>query len=104
MPTKKPAGKSSVKTAVRKKATTRKGAAKKPVAVIPLVTKAPAKVGLATQLAAIQARYRRAMLDVGDHPDHEQGDRIRAVLKTLLAEKVALGVKDGEEESVVEPE
>lgn len=55
------------------------------------------KVGLATQLAAIQMRYRNALLDAGDLPFVEQGDRIREALATLLAEKAALGVKDGEE-------
>jgi len=59
--------------------------------------KAPAKVGMATQLAAIQDRYRRAMIAASDQPYREQGDQIRAALATLLAEKAALGVEDGEE-------
>ncbi|MCJ2140262.1 hypothetical protein [Methylobacterium sp. E-066] len=62
-----------------------------------LVAKAPAKVGMATQLAAVQDRYRRAMMAALDQPYREQGDQIRAALATLLAEKAALGVKDGEE-------
>ncbi|WP_331294298.1 MULTISPECIES: hypothetical protein [Methylobacterium] len=64
--------------------------------------KAPRKVGLPTQLAAIQTRYRNALLDAADLPRAEQGDRIRSALATLLAEKAALGVRDGEEAAEVE--
>ena len=70
---------------------------KKPAAKPKPVEKAPAKVGKATQLAAIQDRYRRALITALDHPHRAQGDRIRAALAALLAEKAALGVKDGEE-------
>ncbi|MDP4023567.1 hypothetical protein Q8W71_13090 [Methylobacterium sp. NEAU 140] len=59
--------------------------------------KKPAKVGLPTQLAAIQARYRRAMLDVHRRPEHEHAALIRAAIRTMLAEKAALGIRDGEE-------
>jgi hypothetical protein len=65
----------------------------------PAPAKAPRKIGLPTQLAAIQARYRNALVDVADHPRAEHGDRIRAALAALLAEKAALGVRDGEEDA-----
>ncbi|TXN42962.1 hypothetical protein FV233_20470 [Methylobacterium sp. WL7] len=61
------------------------------------VERPPAKVGMATQLAAIQDRYRRAMTAALDHPHREQGDLIRIALAALLAEKAALGVADGQE-------
>ena len=64
---------------------------------VPAVAKPPAKVGLPTRLAAIQDRYRRALLEAQDRPYGDQGDRIRAALATLLAEKAALGVRDGDE-------
>ncbi|MCJ2125853.1 hypothetical protein [Methylobacterium sp. J-077] len=71
---------------------------RKPVPAKPkLVEKAPAKVGMATQLAAVQDRYRRAMVAALDQPYREQGDQIRAALAMLLGEKAALGVEDGEE-------
>ncbi|MHC2108050.1 hypothetical protein [Methylobacterium sp.] len=68
----------------------------KPKRAMPVV-KPPAKVGMATQLAAIQDRYRRAMTAALDHPHREQGNLIRIALAALLAEKAALGVADGEE-------
>jgi len=61
------------------------------------VAKPPAKVGLPTRLAAIQDRYRRALLEAQGRPYGEQGDQIRAALATLLAEKAALGIQDGDE-------
>jgi hypothetical protein len=76
-------------------------AKKKPVKA-KVVDRAPRKVGLPTQLAAIQTRYRDALLDAADLPYAKQGDRIRSALATLLAEKAALGVKDGEELAEVE--
>lgn len=72
--------------------------AKKKAAAKPKVEQKTApKVGLVTQLSAIQTQYRNALLDAGNLPFVEQGDRIREALATLLAEKAALGVKDGEE-------
>ena len=62
-----------------------------------LIEKVPAKFGMATQLAAVQDRYRRALIAASDLPYREQGDQIRAALATLLAEKAALGVEDGGE-------
>ena len=62
-----------------------------------MIAKPLARVGLPTRLAAIQDRYRRALIEAQDHPAGEQGDRIRAALATLLAEKAALGVQDGDE-------
>ncbi|ONF47083.1 hypothetical protein RSM1_21200 [Methylobacterium radiotolerans] len=76
-------------------------AKKKPVKA-KAAEKAPRKVGLPTQLAAIQTRYRDSLLDIAELPYAEQGDRIRSALATLLAEKAALGVKDGEELAEVE--
>ncbi|MGU3667569.1 hypothetical protein ACLBX9_25575 [Methylobacterium sp. A49B] len=63
----------------------------------PVVGKPIARVGLPTRLAAIQDRYRRALTEALDRPHGEQGDLTRAALATLLAEKAALGVRDGEE-------
>jgi hypothetical protein len=37
------------------------------------------------------------MIAASDQPYREQGEQIRAALATLLAEKAALGVEDGEE-------
>ncbi|WCS23652.1 hypothetical protein LOK46_21140 [Methylobacterium sp. NMS14P] len=71
-------------------------AKKKPLKVV-VDEKPPRKVGLPTQLAAIQTRYRSALLEAADLPYAEQGDRIRSALATLLAEKAALGVTDGED-------
>ncbi|WCS27762.1 hypothetical protein LOK46_13360 [Methylobacterium sp. NMS14P] len=76
-------------------------AKKKPVKA-KVAEKSPRKLGLPTQLAAIQTRYRDALLDAAELPYTEQGDRIRSALATLLAEKAALGVKDGEELAEVE--
>ena len=64
---------------------------------MPVAAKPPAKVGLPTRLAAIQDRYRRALLDAQDRPYGDKGERIRAALATLLADKAALGVRDGDE-------
>ena len=75
----------------------RKPARKKPSSPVVAVAKPPAKVGLPTRLAAIQDRYRRALIEAQDRPHEEQGDRIRAALATLLAEKAALGIRDGDE-------
>jgi hypothetical protein len=75
-----------------------KTSAKKKPPKVAVVEKAPRKVGLPTQLAAIQTKYRNALLDAADQPFAAQGDLIRSALATLLAEKAALGVKDGEEE------
>ena len=68
---------------------------KPPTAVVD--DKPPRRVGLPTQLAVIQTRYRDALLDAAGLPYAEQGDRIRSALATLLAEKAALGVTDGED-------
>ena len=84
---KKPAPKTLAGKAVKKP--------KKKLVVI--VVPKPGKIGLATQLAAIQARYRTEMLAAYDHPADVWSARIRAALATLLAEKAALGIKDGEE-------
>jgi hypothetical protein len=72
-------------------------AKKKPLKVV--VEKAPRRIGLPTQLAAIQMRYRNALLDAADQPRALQGGLIRSALATLLAEKAALGVRDGEEDA-----
>lgn len=55
------------------------------------------KIGLPTQLATIQNRYRDALTRAGDLPYAQHGDCIRQALATLLAEKAALGVGDGDE-------
>jgi hypothetical protein len=73
-------------------------AKKKPLKAV-VVEKAPRKAGVPTQLAAIQTKYRNALLDAADQPFAVQGDPIRSALATLLAEKAALGVKDGEEDA-----
>lgn len=75
----------------------RKPAKKTSSAPVPVVRKPPARVGMPTRLAAIQERYRRALMAALDRPPGEQGVQIRAVLAALLAEKAALGVRDGEE-------
>lgn len=46
-----------------------------------------------SELDAAKARYRWAMRLVGDHPDHEQADLIRAALKTYAAEKAAINAR-----------
>ena len=71
---------------------------KKPLKAV-AAEKAPRKIGVPTQLAAIQARYRAALLDAAGLPYDQQGEHIRRALATLLAEKAALGVKDGQEET-----
>lgn len=63
---------------------------------MPVAAKPPPRVGLPTQLAAIQDRYRRAMREAFERPRAEQGDHIRAALATLLAERAALGMNDDE--------
>jgi hypothetical protein len=75
----------------------RKSPGKRSAAPGPVVGKPVARVGLPTRLAAIQDRYRRTLTEALDRPHGEQGDLIRAALATLLTEKAALGVRDGEE-------
>lgn len=74
-----------------------KSARRKPPSGPPVVAKPPPRVGLPTRLAAIQDRYRRALMAASDRPRGEQAACIRAALAALLAEKAALGVRDGEE-------
>ncbi|MBE7247544.1 MAG: hypothetical protein INR63_21590 [Actinomycetospora chiangmaiensis] len=75
----------------------RRSTGKRPTSPRPVVEKPLARIGLPTRLAAIQDRYRRALTEALDRPHGEQGDLIRAALAALLAEKAALGVRDGEE-------
>jgi hypothetical protein len=75
----------------------RKPAKKTPSRPVSVAKKPPARVGLPTRLAAIQERYRRALMEALDRPPGEQSGHIRAALAALLSEKAALGVRDGEE-------
>jgi hypothetical protein len=56
----------------------------------------PEPRGKQTRLNQIQARYRRAMMAVYDHPEEERAGLIREALDTLRREKVAVGEKDSD--------
>lgn len=53
--------------------------------------KKPKPPGLQRRLDDILWRYRRAMLDVYNHPRDEQGQRISAALRAYRQEMAAIG-------------
>lgn len=57
----------------------------------------PEPRGKQTRLNQIQARYRRAIMDVYNHPEETRADRIREALATLRREKAAVGGEKGED-------